>query len=154
MRPAVLTVTAIALLIFPFARAADVDDLRAAVLKELKAFGGRDCKTVIGLRTDPTVAYLSNNPEPVESGKAESLKRCANGTFANWAEWPEATAVYTPNYQYRVMGTTGLVYGRLKAVLTPKTAHPTFETRRMETWVKSDGQWQRAALVSWCIGCR
>ena len=154
MRPAVLAAAAIAFLIFPTARAGDVDDLRAAVLKELRAFGGRDCKTVIGLRTDPTVSSLPNNPEPVESRKAESLKRCADGTFANWATLPESTAVYTPNYQYRVMGTTGLVYGRLKAVLTPKTAHPTFETRRMETWVKSDGQWQRAALVSWCIGCR
>ena len=114
MRPAVLTVAAIALLIFPTARAGDVDDLKATVLKELKAYGERDCKTVIGLRTDPTVAYSPNNPEPVEWGKAESLKRCADGPFDNWADLPEAKAVFTPvDYQYRVMGATGLVYGRL-----------------------------------------
>ena len=148
MRPAILTVAAIALLIFPTARAGDVDDLKATVLKELKAYGERDCKTVIGLRTDPTIAYSPNNPEPVEWGKAESLKRCADGTFDNWADLPEAKAVFTPvDYQYRVMGATGLVYGRLKAVLTPKDGSPrTSEMRRMETWVKSDGQWQRAAF--------
>ena len=127
MRPAVLTVAAIALLIFPTARAGDVDDLKATVLKELKAYGERDCKTVIGLRTDPTIAYSPNNPEPVEWGKAESLKRCADGTFDNWADLPEAKAVFTP--------------------VDPKDGSPrTSEMRRMETWVKSDGQWQRAAF--------
>ena len=115
MRPVVLTLAAIAVLIVPTAaRAADVDDLKATVLKELKAYGERDCKTVIGLRTDPTVAYSPNNPEPLEWGKAESLKRCADGTFDNWADLPETKVVYTSvDYQYRVMGTTGLVYANL-----------------------------------------
>ena len=129
--------------------AGDLEDLKATVQRELDAYAARDCKTVISLRTDPTVVAMPNAPEILFNDKAASLKDCADGTFERWNVRTPRSVVFSPrDYRYQLLGSTAVVAGVLESQITPKDGEPMKrQVRRVETWVKVEGQWRRAALT-------
>ena len=130
------------LLSSPVAWCSDVDDLKAAVVNEYNAWARRDCKAVVGMHTDPAVQYTAGRVEPTVRSRAESLKTCEafNPDLQNMKVTPI-------DLQYQVFGTTGIVYGRVRYESTLKDGSAQSAVgRRLETWVKAEGKWLRAAV--------
>lgn len=127
----------------PTAMEGDVQGLEAAVAKELKAWTARECETADTMRMDQAVQYTPDDPLPQMHDSAELMAWCQDAR-----ENAEGTVIFTPvDYEYRVIGTTGIVYGTLKWVFTANDgSQDTGQHRRMETWVNLDGQWRRLAL--------
>ena len=118
MRPVVLTLAAIAVLIVPGARAGDVDDLKAAFEAHIEAVNKQDVSALAANIHDEFVVYLPNAVFPADwKGKSEADRRQAwENFFAN----TERLTVTLINPQYRVVGTTGIVWGHGTSVAKPK----------------------------------
>ena len=126
----------------PIAWCNDIEDLQAAVVNEYNAWARRDCKAVVGMHTDPAVQYTAGRVKPAVLSRAESLKTCAafNPDLQNMKVTPV-------DLQYQVFGTTGIVYGRVRYESTLKDGSAQSAVgRRLETWVKAEGKWLRAAV--------
>ena len=140
MRPVVLTLAAIAMLIVPAARAADVDDLKAANEAYIEAVNKQDISALLASRHDDLVRYGPNAVFPSDrKGRSEADQRRGwEGFFAN----RERFTVKRINPQYRVVGTTGIVWGHSRTVVKRKDGPQETRTRRfLSTWVKSGGTW-------------
>ena len=141
MRPVVLTVAAIALLIVPTtASAGDVDDLKAAYEAGGEAFNKQDVSAVLASQHDEFVAYGATAVFPDDrKGRSKADRRQGlENFFAN----RERFSVTSINPQYRVVGTTGIVWGHSRTVIKLKDGPQETRTRRfVSTWVKSDGKW-------------
>ncbi|MCZ6653378.1 MAG: nuclear transport factor 2 family protein [Planctomycetota bacterium] len=130
------------LLSSPVAWCSDVDDLKAAVVNEYNAWARRDCKAVVGMHTDPSVQYTAQQVKPTVHSRDETLKNCEaiNPDVQNRKVTPV-------DLQYQVFGTTGIVYGRIRYEATLKDGSAQSGVgRRLETWVKTEGKWLRAAV--------
>ena len=142
MRPVVLTLAAIALLIVPGARAADVDDLKAAEEAYVAAFNKQDVSAILASQHDEYVSYGPNAVFPNDrKGRSKAdLQQGSENFFAN-REHSTTTPI---NPQYRVVGTTGVVWGHTRSVVKRKDGpQQTFRRRFTSTWVKSGGKWLR-----------
>ena len=144
MRPVVLTLAAIAVLIVPAARAGDVDDLKAASEAFIEALNKQDVSALLASRHDEFVIYVEDAVFPADSkGRSEADRRQGwEDFFAN----RERFSVTLINPQYRVVGTTGIVWGHARIVLKLKDGPRETRTRRfLNTWVKSGGKWVQLA---------
>ncbi len=144
MRPVVLTVAAIALLIVPAARAADVDDLKAANEAFIEALNKQDVSTLLASRHDEYVRYGPNRVFPSDSkGRSEADRRQG---WENFLANRERFTITLIDPQYRVVGTTGIVWGHTRSVVKLKDGPQETRTRRfLSTWVKSGGKWVQLA---------
>ena len=145
MRPVVLTLAAIAMLIVPAARAADVDDLKAASDAFIEAINKQDISALLASYHDDFVSYGTNAVFPNDSkgqSKADRRHRLEN-LFAV----RDHITITRINPQYRVVGTTGIVWGHFRSVVKLKDGPQETRTRRfLATWVKSGGKWVRLAV--------
>jgi len=140
MRQAVLTLAAIAILIVPAARAADVDDLKAANEAYIEAINKRDISVLLASRHDELVSY-GPNAVFARDFKGPSKVDRQQG-WENWFADRERFTVTRINLQYRVVGTTGIVWGHTRNVVKRKDGPQETRTRRLlATWVKSGGKW-------------
>ena len=132
----------------PIAWCNDIEDLQAAVLDEYNAFARGDCKTMVSIRTDPHVQYTPRRVKPEVATRDGSLKSCADGNFFAGRPADVRSGNATPvDLQYQVFGTTGIVYGRVRYESTLKDGSTRSQVgRRLETWVKTEGKWLRAAV--------
>ena len=146
MRPVVLTLAAIAVLIVPAARAGDVDDLKAASEAFIEALNKQDVSALLASRHDEFVIYVEDAVFPADSkGRSEADRRQGwEDFFAN----RERFSVTLINPQYRVVGSTGIVWGHGRVVEKPKDGPQQARTLRfLGTWVKSGGKWLQAAGI-------
>ncbi len=144
MRPSVLTLVAIALLIVPAARAGDVEDLKTAHEAYIEAVNKQDISALMASGHDDFVSYGPNAVFPDDSkGRSKADQRqAAKNFFANRDRF-----TITPiNPQYRVVGTTDIVWGHYRSVVKLKDGPQETRTRRfLDTWVKSGGKWVQLA---------
>ncbi len=114
MRPVVLTVAAIALLIVPGARAGDVDDLKAGNEAFIEAINKREVSALLASRHDEFVVYGTNAVFPDDrKGRSKADRQQAQENFFAIRERFTITLI---NPQYRVVGTTGIVWGHTRSV--------------------------------------
>ncbi len=144
MRPVILTLAAIAVLIVPVARAGDVDDLKAASEALIEAFNKQDVSAMLASSHDEFVIYGANAVFPSDR-KGRSKTKFRQGLENSLAN-RERFSVTLINPQYRVVGTTGIVWGHARIVLKLKDGPRETRTRRfLNTWVKSGGKWVQLA---------
>ena len=127
---------------YPVAWCGDVEDLQAAVVNEYNAWARRDCKAVVSMHTEPSVQYTPQQVQPTVRSRAETLKNCAalNPDRQNRKVTPI-------DLQYKIFGTAGIVYGRIRYESTGTDGSAqSLVGRRLETWVKTEGNWLRAAV--------
>ncbi len=145
MRPVVLTVAAIAFLIVPAARAGDVDDLKAASEAFIEALNKQDVSAMLASSHDEFVIYGANAVFPSDR-KGRSKAKLLQG-WENSLATRERFSVTLINPQYRVVGTTGIVWGHGTRVAKPKDGPQQVRTQRfLATWVKSGGKWVQLAV--------
>ena len=144
MRRAVLTLAAIAVLIVPAARAGDVDDLKAAQEALIEADNKRDISAILASGHDEFVVYGPNAVFPDDSkGRSKADRQQSLGNFFADRERFSLTLI---NPQYRVVGTTGIVWGHAGIVEKLKDGPPETRTLRfLITWVKSGDKWLQLA---------
>ncbi len=147
MRPVVLTLAAIAMLIVPAARAADVDDLKAAEEAFVEALNKQDVSALLASAHDEFVSYGANAVFPNDrKGRSKADRRRGAENFLANRERFTLTLI---NPQYRVVGTTGIVWGHARSVVKLKDGPQETRTRRfLSAWVKSGGKWVRLAAHS------
>ncbi len=144
MRPVVLTFAAISFLIAPTARAADVDDLKAAEEAFIEAINKQDVSAILASAHDGYVTYGANAVFPNDR-KGRSKADRQRGT-ENFIANRERSTITLINPQYRVVGTTGIVWGHTRSVVKLKDGPQETRTRRfLNTWVKSGGKWVQLA---------
>ena len=146
MRPVVLTLAAIALLIVPTtARAGDVDDFKAANEAFFEALNKQDVSALLASRHDEHVSYGPDAVFPADSkGRSKADRR------QGWEDFfadQERLSVTLINPQYRVVGTSGIVWGHARSVVKLKDGPQETRTIRfLNTWVKSGGKWVALAV--------
>jgi len=118
------------------AQGEEVDTLRASFEREIGAFNARDLETLMSNQHEQVIALNPASPTPSD-GKAARRQ----GYQARFAA-PERVTVTPKNPQFRVIDTTGLVWGEYSITTTPKDQPPTtVAVRFTRTYVKSGGQW-------------
>jgi ketosteroid isomerase-like protein len=138
----VVVVGLLAVLAMPcILRASDLDDLKAAHEGILKAINARDAQACAAGFYDREVRFSAEDPFPSDREKA-SLPQELQRVFAMYESW----TVVPVNLEYRVIGTTGLVWGYHRNIRKPKDG-PMQSTlaRQLSVYVKTDGKWLRAA---------
>ncbi len=114
----------------------DLDDLKATAEQANKAQGALDLNSWSALWHDQVVDFPPFPPFMVE-GKA-AVRRMFEALWAN----TESLTVRQINPQYRVIGSTGLVWGQYVTEFKPKDAPLQRTTGRFTaTYVKTDGKW-------------
>jgi ketosteroid isomerase-like protein len=114
----------------------DLDDLKATAEQANKAQGTLDLKMWAALWHDQLVDFPPFPPFIVE-GKA-AVYRMFEALWAN----TESVTVRQIDPQYRVIGSTGLVWGRYVTEFKPKGAPLQRTTGRFTaTYVKTEGKW-------------
>lgn len=142
MKRVVAAVSLLAVLYSPsFVGGADLDELRAAHEAIIKAINTRDAPGWAAGFYDREVRFSDEDPFPAENEKG-SLVAAAQNAFAARESW----TVFPVNLQYRVIGTTGIVWGYHRDVVKPKDGPIGSKVNRvLFVYVKSDGKWLRAA---------
>jgi uncharacterized protein (TIGR02246 family) len=114
----------------------DIDDLQAAFAQSNAAVNRRDLEALRAMFHDEAVQFGSSSPFPRE-GKAAFLQAFET-IFANYEGY-----TFTPiNPQFRVIGTTGVVWAHFAVAQKPKDGPmTTLFGRAIWTFAKSDGQW-------------
>ena len=145
MRSVVLTLAAIAVLIVPAARGADVDDLKAASEAFIEAVNRQDVSEMLASSHDEYVDFGLNAVFPNDrKGRSRADRRQETANFFAYRERFNVTLI---NPQYRVVGTTGIVWGHGRVVEKRKDGPQKTRTDRfLTTWVKSGGKWLRLAF--------
>jgi ketosteroid isomerase-like protein len=119
---------------------ADIDDLQATFEQFVGAFNAHNLDAWAALCHDGVVSFQLFSPFPVD-GKA-ALRQVHQTTLAN-SESASATHI---NPQFRVIGTTGVVWAHTALVLKPKDGPMTAVFARSTfTFAKSDGRWLMVA---------
>ena len=121
-------------------RGADIDDLRAAEEQAIAALNRRDLNAFMALHHDQVVVFVADAPFPVV-GK-EALQQGTQTFFAN-----ESITLTPINPQYRIIGTTGIVWAHDMVAIKPKDGPmQTYFNRTMATYTKVDGKWLVVAV--------
>jgi len=115
---------------------ADIDDLKASFEQLTQAYNSGNLDAFSAGMDDEVTVFTPLSPFPVE-GRA-AVKQFYQVLSAN-AESVTATRI---NSQFRVIGTTGLVWGYTAFAVKPKDG-PMMNIFVRQTWTftKSDGQW-------------
>ena len=115
---------------------ADIDELKAAFEHHIHMVNTHDLDAFIATVYDGVAGFLIASPFPVDGQEVirQSLQTMLANTESN---------TFTPiNPQFRVIGTTGVVWSHHVVVRKPKDGpRTTVFGRSTFTFVKTDGQW-------------
>src|SRR5712691_9615798 len=119
---------------------ADLDDLQTAFEQVVAATNARNLDAFSALVHDEEVFFTPASPFPVE-GKA------ARQQFFRTVSAANESATITPSKpQFRIIGTTGIVWSHFTFAVKPKDgAMTTTFVRSTYTFAKSDGKWLMVA---------
>jgi ketosteroid isomerase-like protein len=119
---------------------ADIDDLRAAFEQIVRAINTRNLDAFSALIHDEFAYFNLTSPFPIE-GKAARLQ-----AFQRVSAMNESVTITLRNPQFRIIGTTGVVWGLFAMAHKPKDGPmTTVDGRFTFTYVKSDGKWLAVA---------
>ena len=141
-RRAVFMVILLASFFAPSAgRGAEVDDLKATFEQGIAAVNKRDLDAASVFWHDQIVSFGLHSPFPMD-GKAAMRQ-----FFQTVLDNTESSTVTPINFQYRVIGDTGIAWGHIRTRYKPKDGpmHVTFG-RELITYTKVDGQWRVIAV--------
>jgi len=130
------------LLVAPqFVFGTDLDDLKAVNEKAIKAWNTLDAAGLASLLHPGVVAFDRDlafaTVAPMENTQ-EAMRANYETMFATY----ESIKVTYVDWQYRVVGNTGIAWGYWTADLKPKDGPArTIQARGTYTWVKSGGKW-------------
>jgi len=117
----------------------DLEELKAAHEATIKFLNANDLKSWNAAFYDREVRFTPTDPFPIDVEKAS--RNSSPGDYP--LEFRKTTGV---NLQYRVIGTTGLVWGYHRDVIKPKDGQlQSYLQRALLVYVKVDGKWLRAA---------
>jgi ketosteroid isomerase-like protein len=115
----------------------DIDDLKVAFEQIVGAYNAQNLDAWAALCHDNVVSFQLFSPFPVD-GKA-ALRQAHQTTLAN----SESATTTLINPQFRVIGTTGVVWAYLALGVKPKDGPlTTVFARSTFTFTKSDGRWR------------
>ena len=118
------------------AHSEDVDDLQTAYEQLIAAINNQNLDALMALFHDPYLRFGPSSPF-LEEGKA-AARQSFQALFNNY----ESTSATLMNMQYRVIGTTGVVMGHVRAAFKPKDGPMQANFGRvLSTWTKVDGKW-------------
>lgn len=117
----------------------DLQDLKAAHEATIKFLNDGDFTSWNAAFYEREIRFATNDPFPTDTEKAS--RSSSPGDYP--LEFRRTTGV---NLQYRVIGTTGLVWGYHRDVFKPKDGQLQSSLHRaLLVYVKADGKWLRAA---------
>lgn len=120
---------------------AETDDLKATAEKLIASLNKGDLDTWATLVHEQAVGFYAFSPFPVE-GKA-ALRQNFQGLFST----TEHLAITPLNFQYRVVGDTGYVWGHVMIAFKPKDGPMrVFWARELMTYSKSGGKWRMVTV--------
>jgi len=144
MRRILISLTVIVLLFIPqFASADDLADLKAAQEKVIQAWNKLDALTLISaVYPAGAIVFDYDAAFPSISSTAGMTQEQLEAVTKNAFNDLEYVSLTPYNLQYKVVGTTGIVWGYSSMSTKPK-GEPvrTQNSRYTSTWVKSDGKW-------------
>lgn len=118
----------------------DLADLTAAFENGITAVNARDLETLLAGQHEQVIFLNPASPAPVDGKPARKQ---------GYQQLFEATESFTVTPQepsYRVIGSTGMVWGTYQIERTPKGGQPTTsQVRFSRIYVKSNAQWLLAA---------
>jgi len=128
---------AVVLLLAMNAWADDVEDLKAAFERGVKSLSTGDLEGFLATVHDRGLSFYSCGPTSGLEGKA-ACQRDWQKFFAKGAN-----ATFTPeNFQFRVIGNTGIAWGDYKVSMKPKTGpERTLSGKYTLIYTKVDGKW-------------
>lgn len=127
----------------PAARGGDVESLKTAFEQDVKALTSLNLDMLMAATHEEIVLYGSSSPAPVE-GK-EAYRQYYQQAFAN----AESLSLTPHNPQFRVIGTTGIVWGlSTNATKLKNGSITTYAIRYIFTYAEVDGKWLRVAVHS------
>ena len=114
----------------------EIDDLKAAFAQSNAAVNRRDLNALSSMFHDDAVQFGPFSPFPRE-GKTAFLQAFET-IFANY----ESYTFTLINAQFRVIGTTGVVWSHFAVTQKPKDGpRTTYFGRAIWTFAKSEGRW-------------
>ena len=138
MKKALLALTAAAILLVPPpARAGDVEELQAIFERSVKALNARDLDGFLATVHEKGLSFYSCGPSSGLEGRAA----CQQDWQKFFAKTPNAT--FTPhNFQYRVIGNTGIAWGQYTVELQGKKGpQKVLSGRYTLIYTRVDGKW-------------
>lgn len=139
-RCAVGMLVVILVLLPSFVSADDLDDLKAAQERYLKAWEARDIDTIVEFEggTAAGFGYTTAFPRPL--GTKEVFRQAIERYFTDIIDFIRIT----PNTaDFRVLGNTGLVWGHYAQTTKQKSGFiRTVYLRFAHTYMKIDGKWR------------
>jgi ketosteroid isomerase-like protein len=126
---------------------ADVDDLKAAHLAFMQALNAKDVDGILAFFHEKAVGFMGDNAFPDDYGQItrEQLRQ----GLALAMSRIETISSIPHNFQYRVVGNTGIAWGHGRAQVKPKDGPLRTDNNRLTfTFIKSGGKW---LLLSWHI---
>ncbi len=128
---------AVVLLLAMNAWADDVEELKAAFERGVKSLSAGDLEGFLATVHDRGLSFYSCGPTSGLEGKA-ACQRDWQKFFAKGAN-----ATFTPeNFQFRVIGNTGIAWGDYKVSMKPKTGpERTLSGKYTLIYTKVDGKW-------------
>jgi len=144
MKRLLLSAAVLLLLVVPqLALGTDLDDFKAASEKFQKAWNSLDAATIASMIYPGSANFDrdANYPSvaPMDPKQTEAVIRAnLQGFFAGLE-----SLTITINFQYRVEGNTGLLWGFQTVVVKPKVGlTQTNQSRVTSTWMKSGDKWR------------
>lgn len=134
---------ALLLTLVAVAQADEVDDLKSAQDSEIDALHARDVDAYLATLHPEEVSLFATEAFPVDyKGKSDQRRRAVENFFAN-IEFLRITSI---NKKYRVVDSTGLVWGHVKIEMKPKDGPMQIRFYRgLWIYVKSGKEWLRVA---------
>ena len=134
---------ALLLLLVSAGWADDIDEIKAVEHSTIEALQARDVDAYLATYHPEEVSMFAWEAFPVDyKGKSEERRRVVENFFSN-VEFLRITPI---NKQYRVIDTTGLVWGHVKVELKLKDGPLQIRYYRgLWVYVKSGGEWLRLA---------
>ena len=142
MKRLFMSVSVLVLLVAPqFTFAADVDDLKAAEAQLIKALNSLDAAAFASMIHPGSVNY-GRDSAFAELAPMENPEATIRTGLQGWFSTVESINITPVNYQYRVVGNTGIVWGHDTASIKPKDGPmKAVQSRMTDTWIKSGGKW-------------
>lgn len=122
-------------------RGAEINDLKATAEQLIAALNKGDLDTWATFVHEQAVGFYAFSPFPVEG------KTALRQNFQGLLSTTENLAITSLNFQYRVVGDTGYVWGHVMIAFKPKDGPMRVSwARELMTYTKSGGKWRMVTV--------
>jgi ketosteroid isomerase-like protein len=142
MKRLLISVAVLALLVAPrLTFGADVDDLKAAVERAIKAFNSLD-PAPLASTVHPGFVMFDRDSAFADVSPMQNVEASTRTGLQSWFATLESLNITPVNYQYKVVGNTGIVWGYETMTYKPKGGPmQTIQSRVTSVYLKSGGKW-------------